>query len=109
MIDNDAGLVVVVNKPPGLPVVPAAGAQPADSVCGQMERQLGVRLWVLHGLDRYASGVLLFAGTADIHREMCLAFGERRVRKTYAAFTPGVPSPREGRVDGEWTPGAPGV
>jgi 23S rRNA-/tRNA-specific pseudouridylate synthase len=108
MIYKHAGLVVV-NKPPELSVVPAAGAQPAESVRGQMERQLGVRLWVVHGLDRDASGVLLFAGTADIHREMYLAFEERRVRKTYAAFTPGVPSPCEGRVDGEWTPEAPGV
>jgi 23S rRNA-/tRNA-specific pseudouridylate synthase len=107
MIYNDDGLVVV-NKPPGLPVVPAARAQPAESVRGQMERQLGVRLWVVHGLDRDASGVLLVAGAADIHPEMCLAFEARRVHKTCAAFTAGVPSPREGRVDGEWTPEGPG-
>ena len=98
VICNDAGLVVV-NKPPGVPVVPAAGAPPAESVRGQLERQLGVRLWVVHRLDRDASGALLFARTADIHREMCLAFEERRVRKTYVAFTAGVPSPREGRID----------
>ena len=98
VIYNDDGLVVV-NKPPALPVVPAAGTSPAESVRGQTERQLGVRLWVVHRLDRDASGVLLFARTADIHREMCLAFEERRVRKTYVAFTAGVPAPREGRID----------
>ena len=98
VIYSDGGLVVV-DKPPGLPVVPAAGTSPAESVRGQTEWQLGVRLWVVHRLDRDASGVLLFARTADVHREMCLAFEERRVRKTYVAFTAGVPSPREGRID----------
>jgi RluA family pseudouridine synthase len=98
VIYHDAGLVVV-NKPPGLPVVPAAGARPIESVRGQLEDQLGVRLWVVHRLDRDASGALLFARSADVHREMCVAFEDRRVRKAYLAFTADVPSPREGRVD----------
>jgi RluA family pseudouridine synthase len=98
VIYNDADMVVV-NKPPGLPVVPASGTSPAESVRGQMERQLGVRLWVVHRLDRDASGALLFARTADMHRQLCMAFEERRVRKAYVAFTAGVPSPREGRID----------
>jgi len=98
VIYDDDGLVVV-NKPPGVPVIPASGAPPVESVRGQVERQLGVRLWVVHRLDRDASGVLLLARTADVHREMCLAFEERRVRKTYVAFTAGVPSPRDGCID----------
>jgi 23S rRNA-/tRNA-specific pseudouridylate synthase len=98
VIDDDDG-VVAVCKPAGLPVVPAAGGDPADCVRGRLERDLGVRLWVVHRLDRDTSGVLLFARTADVHRSLCLAFEERRVRKTYVAFTLGVPAPGDGRID----------
>lgn len=90
--------LVAVNKPPGVAVVPAPGAPARECVRGMVERQLGIRLWVVHRLDRDASGVLLFARTADAHREMSLAFESRAVRKTYVALTSGVPSPREGRV-----------
>ena len=94
----DEGGMLVVSKPPGLPVVPGAGEQPGDCLRGRLERQLGARLWVVHRLDRETSGVLLFARTPEIHRALCLAFEERRVRKTYVAFTLGVPSPRDARI-----------
>ena len=94
----DEGGVVAVRKPPGLPVVPGTGHDAGDCVRGRLERELGARLWVVHRLDRDTSGVLLFARTPEVHRALCLAFEERRVRKTYLAFTLGVPSPREGRI-----------
>jgi RluA family pseudouridine synthase len=90
--------ILVVDKPAGLPTVPAPGATPGDCVRARVERQVGAPVWVVHRLDRDTSGVLLFARTAECHREMCLAFEARRVRKTYVAFTLGVPSPREGRI-----------
>ncbi len=91
--------LVVVDKPPGLAVVPAAGSPPADSVRGVVERQLGVTIWVVHRLDRDTSGVVLFARTADVHRALCAAFEERRVRKTYLAFTSGLPPGRDGLIE----------
>jgi RluA family pseudouridine synthase len=90
--------IVIVDKPAGLPTVPAPDAAPEDCVRAALERQIGVRVWVVHRLDRDTSGVLLFARTAASHRELCLAFEERRVRKTYVAFTCGIPAHREGRI-----------
>jgi RluA family pseudouridine synthase len=98
LIFDEAGLVVV-DKPSGLPVIPGGGAQPGDCVRAVLERQLGAEVWVVHRLDRETSGVLLFARTPELHRELCLAFEQRRVRKTYVAFTLGVPAPREGRIE----------
>lgn len=91
--------VVVVDKPPGLPVVPASGAAPGACVRKRLEASLGSRLWVVHRLDRDTSGVLVLARTADAHRRLCAAFERRLVRKTYLAFTHGWPSPRDGRID----------
>jgi RluA family pseudouridine synthase len=94
----DDAFLVAVNKPAGLAVVPAAGQHQDDCVRGRLERELGATLWVVHRLDRETSGVLLLARTPEVHRALCLAFEERRVRKTYVAFTFGIPAPREGRI-----------
>jgi RluA family pseudouridine synthase len=90
--------LVVVDKPAGLPTVPAPDADPEACVRKVLERQMGSAVWVVHRLDRDTSGVLLFARTADAHRRLCLAFEERRVRKAYAALTMGAPAEREGRI-----------
>jgi RluA family pseudouridine synthase len=98
LIFDEAGLVAV-DKPSGLPVIPGGVAQPGDCVRAVLERQLGAEVWVVHRLDRETSGVLLFARTPELHRELCLAFEHRHVRKTYIAFTLGTPVPREGRIE----------
>lgn len=91
--------VVVVDKPTGLPVIPASGEDPQRSVRHLLEVQLGQRLWVVHRLDRAASGVLLFARHAEAHRRLSVAFEHRLVSKTYLAITAGAISPPEGIID----------
>ena len=90
--------MVVVDKPAGMPTVPAPDAPPGACVRKVLERQMGAAVWVVHRLDRDTSGVLLFARTADAHRRFCLAFEERRVRKAYVALTMGAPVERAGRI-----------
>jgi RluA family pseudouridine synthase len=90
--------IVVVDKPAGLPTVPAPDMPPAACVRAAVERQFGFSVWVVHRLDRETSGVLLLARTADVHRGLCQAFEARQVRKTYVAFTRGVPQQREARI-----------
>ena len=90
--------LVVVDKPAGMPTVPAPDAPPGACVRKVLERQMGASVWVVHRLDRDTSGVLLFARTADAHRRLCLAFEERRVRKAYVAMTMGAPAERECRI-----------
>lgn len=94
---QDDGLVAV-DKPSGLPVVPAGGEPSAHCVRRRLEEQLGQALWVVHRLDRGTSGVLVFARTADAHRRLNGAFERREVLKVYAAVTAGVPAPESGRI-----------
>lgn len=91
--------LVAVSKPSGEPVIAARG-EPA-SLCLQkrVERELGRRLWVVHRIDRDASGVVVFARNADAHRAACLAFEHRLVSKTYDAFVAGALDPWRGRID----------
>jgi RluA family pseudouridine synthase len=93
------GSLVAVAKPAGEPVIAARGEPPAACVQKRLERQLGRRIFVVHRIDRDASGVLLFALDAAAHRAASLAFEHRRVEKRYLAFVAGVLEPAEGRLD----------
>jgi 23S rRNA-/tRNA-specific pseudouridylate synthase len=85
---EDASLLAVC-KPAGQVVIPARGEDPKASLQHSLSLARGERLWVVHRLDRGTSGVLLFARTAEAHRELCLAFERHQVHKTYLAFVVG--------------------
>jgi len=108
--------VVAVSKPAGTPVIPARGEDPQTSLHHRLERQLGRRLWIVHRIDRDASGVVLFARNAGAHRALSLAFEHRQVHKSYVAIVAGRLSPLAGRLDvalhaarkGKTRPASPG-
>jgi 23S rRNA-/tRNA-specific pseudouridylate synthase len=91
--------VVAADKVSGEPVIPARGAPPEACLQKRLERQLGLRLFVVHRIDRDASGVVLFARHAQAHRALSLAFEHHRVRKLYWAFGGGTLAPLCGRLD----------
>ena len=98
LLHEDHDLVAAA-KPPGEPVIAARGEPPSDCLQKRLERQLRRRLWVVHRIDRDASGVVVFALNADAHRAVSLAFEHRQVTKTYAAFVAGSVEPSHGRLD----------
>lgn len=85
---EDADLVAVA-KPAGVPVIPARGEPPEDSLQHRLAAARGERLWIVHRIDRDTSGVVVFARTAEAHRALNIAFEERRVGKSYLAFAAG--------------------
>jgi RluA family pseudouridine synthase len=91
--------VVAADKPSGEPVIAARGEPPELCLQKRLERQLGARLWVVHRIDRDASGVVVFARNAQAHRALSLAFEHREAHKTYLAFVTGVLAPARGRLD----------
>jgi RluA family pseudouridine synthase len=107
---------LAVDKPPGLPVIPARSEDPDHSLWRALERARGERLWVVHRIDRGTSGVVLFARDAATHRAFSSAFERREIRKGYLALTRGVPEPLSGTIDlalhparkGKMRPAAPG-
>jgi len=112
---SGAGLLAI-DKPPGLPVIPARTGDPEACVRRRLEAALGERLWVVHRLDRDTSGVLLLARSADAHRAASTAFERHEVRKWYLAFTRGAPEHPSGTIGtplhharkGKMRPAAPG-
>ncbi len=99
VILHDDGALVAVAKPSGEPVIAARGEPPEACLQKRLERQLGRRVYVVHRIDKDASGVVVFALDADAHRAASLAFEHRDVRKHYLAYTAGELSPAAGRLD----------
>ena len=91
----ETGGWIAVDKPAGLPVVPA----PTSGEClwRLLEAERDERLWVVHRIDRGTSGVVVFARDADTHRRLSMAFEHGDVTKTYLGFVQGTPP--DGPID----------
>ncbi|MFN3307880.1 MAG: RluA family pseudouridine synthase [Anaerolineales bacterium] len=82
--------LLVINKPPGLRVLPDGYHPEIEHVRSVLEPYYG-RLWIVHRLDKETSGVLLLARTAQAHRALNLQFDRRLVEKVYHALVLGNP------------------
>lgn len=81
--------VVAAAKPAGQPTIPGRGDAAEGAFNLELEGVVGRKLFVVHRLDREASGLLLFAKTAAAHARLCAEFEGRRARKTYLALVDG--------------------
>ncbi|WDE10443.1 tRNA pseudouridine(65) synthase TruC [Thalassomonas haliotis] len=82
--------LVAVDKPSGLFVHRSFMDKDEQFFALQLVRdQIGRYVYPLHRLDRPTSGVLLFALTRDVARQMGAAFTDKTIRKTYYALTRG--------------------
>ena len=99
--------VVVVNKPQGMVVHPAAGNFSGTLVQGLAYRHLlGDRLsaenprpGIVHRLDKDTSGVLITAKSPLARQFLANQFAKKHTRKVYLAVVKGMLLPRNGRID----------
>ena len=91
--------LVAVNKPGGLLVHRSPIDRHETRFALQLVRdQLGQWVYPVHRLDKPTSGVLLFALSPEVARELSLQFAEHRVAKQYLAVVRGW-CPPEGSID----------
>jgi len=94
-------VLLVINKPAGMVVHPAAGNWHGTVVNALLGREPGLddedfdamRPGIVHRLDKDTSGALVIAKTAKALRKLAKSFAERDVQKTYLAIVHGWPSP----------------
>ncbi len=72
--------LLVVNKPAGLPTLVDGYNPSAPYLLGTLRQNIDP-LWVVHRLDKETSGVILFARTAEAHRNLNAQFEQRQVQK----------------------------
>ena len=98
--------MIVVNKPAGMIVHPAAGHSSGtlvNAVLGYDPDLEGIggeeRPGVVHRLDKETSGLILLAKNERAHRWLQDQFRLRKVEKTYLALVDGKPPTPTGRVE----------
>lgn len=82
--------IILLNKPAGLPVLPDGWDKDAPYLVKLLEEELG-KIFVVHRLDKFTSGVMVFAKTAEAHRSLNIQFEKHDIEKIYHAITVGVP------------------
>lgn len=93
VFEDDA--VIALSKPAGQPTIPGRG-EIGKSLIAQLEEDRGAKFFIVHRLDREASGLVLFAKNAESHRRLCVEFEARRAKKVYLAAV-------AGKLEGEGT------
>ena len=91
--------LIVLNKPPGLPVQGGPGIAVHLDAALDALRFGADRPRLVHRLDRDTSGVLVLARTAGVAAKLAAAFRTRAMEKTYWAVVARRPIPPEGRID----------
>ncbi|MHB9879622.1 RluA family pseudouridine synthase [Pacificimonas sp. ICDLI1SI03] len=100
--------LIVIDKPAGLVVHPAAGNSDGTLVnallyhCGGSLSGIGgvTRPGIVHRIDKDTSGLLVAAKTAHAHMALAAQFAAHTVGRRYAAITRGVPVPTADRIEG---------
>ena len=100
--------LIVINKPAGLVVHPAAGNLDGTLVnallahCGDSLSGIGgvLRPGIVHRLDKDTSGLMVAAKTDQAHRHLSAQFAEHSLERAYMAVVWGTPVPRNGKVEG---------
>ena len=78
---------IAINKPAGLLSIPdRMGIE--DSLKNQLQTHLG-KVFIVHRLDKDTSGVIVFAKTAEAHRELSMLFEGREIEKYYVGLVYG--------------------
>ena len=92
--------IVVVDKPAGMVVHPAAGHKGGTLVNALLHHIKGLssaggqaRPGIVHRLDKGTSGLMVIARTDEAHRNLGRQFHDRQVSKIYVALVWGRPKP----------------
>lgn len=99
--------LIVVNKPAGLVVHPAAGARTGTLVnaliahCGASLSGVGgvARPGIVHRLDKDTSGLIVIAKHDAAHLKLSGAFSVHDIERVYDAIAVGAPRPAVGTID----------
>ena len=107
LYEDDA--ILAVDKPAGLPAVPIAGSKSASAfgiVAVEMKRRRE-RAFVVHRIDRFTSGILLFAKTNRSRDALVRQFLKHTPQREYLAVVRTVSSVAAlsaRRIPSSWPP-----
>src|SRR5881398_3005971 len=103
VVPYDDEHLLIVDKPAGLVVHPAAGHHTGTLVHGLLSRDAEggdeERPGIVHRLDRDTSGLLVVARSPEAHRRLQEMVRSRELTREYLALVVGRPRSRRGTID----------
>lgn len=99
LYEDDA--IIALDKPPGLPAIPVAKNSTAPSAWTLLATELHARrqrAFVVHRIDRFTSGILLFAKSPRDRDFLVRQFLEHTPLRQYMAVVRGDVEPKEGKL-----------
>jgi RluA family pseudouridine synthase len=91
---------IVINKPSGLLTMPGRGpAAREKNLLALLTQALKRPMYVVHRLDKDASGLIVFAKNENAHRYFSIMFETKAIKKKYLVAVEGSVAPRRGEVD----------
>lgn len=91
-------MMIAVNKAPGILTVPDRFNTDLPNLVSILKKN-NPDLIPVHRIDKFTSGVNLFAKNAESHKILSALFQSRDIEKYYLAIVDGIPSPESGRID----------
>ena len=88
---------IALNKPSGLLSIPDR-MQSEPSLKDWLNEKYG-KVWIVHRLDKFTSGLIVFAKDEETHKLLSKQFEDRTVEKFYLGLVNGILMSKEGSVD----------
>jgi 23S rRNA pseudouridine1911/1915/1917 synthase len=88
---------IALNKPSGMLSIPDR-TQSEPSLKDWLNERHG-KVFIIHRLDKFTSGLILFAKDETTHKHLSQQFEDRSVEKFYVGLVHGIPQTKEGSVD----------
>jgi len=90
--------MIAVNKSPGILTIPDRFNPDLPNLVSILKKSFPDVIPV-HRIDKFTSGVNLFAKDAETHKLLSEIFESRDIEKYYLAIVDGIPSPESGKID----------
>lgn len=90
--------LIAVNKTPQILSIPDRHRAEIANIYTMLKEKYA-EIFIVHRIDKDTSGVLIFAKTAEAHKNLSLQFEDRKTVKIYKALVIGCPFPEEGRIE----------
>lgn len=80
--------IIALNKASGVLSIPDRYGKNIPNLYDSLKSEFGV-IFIVHRLDKDTSGLILFAKTAEAHKDLSVQFEQRQVDKSYHAILSG--------------------
>ena len=90
---------IVLNKPHGQLTIPARGSLAAEESAYSLLKKKYGEIYIVHRLDKEASGLVVFAKKPEAHSGLCQLFEKHKVEKKYLAFVWGKVAENKGEIN----------